>query len=425
MRRIVLLLVLVTGTIAACQSASLTPTEHSIPASPQLAAELVADPCAANGSETACKANSACSWSSVACPPDADCPAAVCATVDSCSAHADSRACSGDARCAWTATQGTAQMPALCPVGHDCTATGYCLARDVTGAGCGCVQPIACPASGSCPTVSCDCPPPPPTADTVPAVGGGTCSCSCPACLPGEACPPCRCDCGAGGSGGGAGTTGAGGSGGATGTGGSGGGEACGPGAGGGGGGTCTCNCPECPAGQDCPACSCSCGAMTTMTTTMSGGSGPTGGAASGASGGSSGSTVVLPICVCPACPAGAACAPCDCATPQPVDPCTAYSDAATCAADSADSCTWIQLGIACITTPCPSGSCMRMSPPADAGTGGSSGSGGGGCACACAACPAGATCPPCSCNCCSPPTTGTTIVETPQTPQPVAASKT
>ena len=103
-------------------------------------------------------------------------------------------------------------------------------------------------------------------------------------------------------------------------------------------------------------------------------------------------------------------------------DPCSGYTDAKSCAADTADSCAWVQLGIACITTPCPTGTCVHMTPPTDGGSAGS-----GGCGCACPACPAGETCPPCSCNCCS--STGSTtgaggadIGSTPTAPQPVTA---
>ncbi len=149
--------------------------------------------------------------------------------------------------------------------------------------------------------------------------------------------------------------------------------------------------------------------------------------------------------CVCPTCPPDTACAPCGCPIPPPepvVDPCAKLLDAATCQADTRDRCTWygfgvpcaqgiecrggvcqrapqpadtcgahadpascktdasgcgwVPLDIVCITTPCPTGACVKTTPVP--------GGGGGGCGCACPACVAGQSCPPCACDCCADP---------------------
>ncbi len=393
MKRTQLPLIAALFVFVACQSQSLTTPPPSN--SQQIPAVAVNDPCSSHTTEADCKGSlSLCAWTPVAaCPAGATCPAGVCVSPDPCAGLTTAAACQADANCAWSTISGTTAAPALCPVGQDCGGGGFCFERPVAGPSCLCVQPLACPANGACPPVQCDCPPPPPV--DAGSSGGGTCTCGCPACLPGEACPPCDCTCGSGGGTGG--------------TGGAGGG--CGTGAGGstgagGGTGTCTCNCPECPAGEACPACSCSCsnGATTTMTVPTSGGGTATPGTTTNV-----GSQPAV-ICTCPACPANAACAPCDCATPPPADPCTSYTDAKSCVADTADACGWTALAIECLTTPCPTGSCARMQPVVTVD--GGSGSGVGGCGCACPACPAGATCPACTCNCCGgqpPPPVGVT----------------
>ena len=160
--------------------------------------------------------------------------------------------------------------------------------------------------------------------------GGGTCTCDCPVCAPGEACAPCACDC----SGRGACSVGA-------------------TGAAVTGAGTCTCACPSCPAGVSCPPCDCACGTGNV-------------GVANGAAGGGTRDAVA--------------------------DPCGGHADVTSCMADSASACNWIELGVVCVTTPCPSGSCVQMRPVP-----------GGNCGCACPACAAGQSCQPCACECCGP----------------------
>lgn len=391
--------------LVACQSQSLTPSPHD--PSQSIPALTVNDSCSSHTSSTDCQADtkSSCTWMTVAadaCPAGASCPAGVCMTANSCAGLTSASTCQADANCVWSAIVATATTPALCPVGQTCGGGGFCFERGPSGNTCLCVQPLACPASGACPPVQCDCPPPP-TADGGAVGGGGTCTCDCPACPAGASCPACDCACGqpgggCGGTTGGTGTGGATGSGGATGT--------------GGGPGTCICNCPNCPAGEPCPACSCACSnGATTTTTTPSSGTG-------GASGAGTDDTGAAPgmVCGCPACPAGAACAPCDCGTTPPADPCTAHTDVASCTADTADACGWTSLNIECITAPCPTGACaqQKLVLPVDAGTG----SGGGGCACACPACAPGETCPPCACNCCpAAPAQGPVTLQ----PEPVA----
>ena len=175
-----------------------------------------------------CAAVAGCEWRPVKseCPSDAVCPGGVCVTPDACGQRGDRAACEADARCAWAGVRLETASIDLCLVGQSCDTGGYCRARDATGGGCTCVQPIACPANADCPAVECDC------SNTPAGGGGGTCTCTCPVCAPGEACPPCACLC-------------------------SGGGGACG----GGGGGTCTCACPACVPGATCPPCDCACGA--------------------------------------------------------------------------------------------------------------------------------------------------------------------
>ena len=393
--------------LVACQSQPLTtpPTRMN---TQQIPAVAVNDPCSAyttadecKGSPTGVTFNGAasgqlvptCTWTAVdACPAGATCPSGVCVTASACSSLMSAAACQANTNCVWSEVLATASAPALCPVGQDCAAGGFCFDRgSSSGPGCLCVQPLACPANGACPPVQCDCPPPPAVDAGGGGGGGGTCTCGCPVCSPGEACPPCDCQCGTGGGG-------SGGSGGGcvTGTGTGAGGTT---GAGGGGSGTCTCNCPECPAGAACPACSCSCtnGSTTTMTVPASGTG--TAGPANTTNGLATrpAPTTSTAICSCPACPANTACAPCDCSSPPPADPCTAYTDAKSCLADTADQCGWTALAIACFTTPCPSGVRAKTQPEVTS-DGGSPGSG---CGCACPACPAGATCPACTCNCC------------------------
>jgi hypothetical protein len=371
--------------LLSCQSSlpsSQTESSHLIPA------VAVSDACSAHTTAAACQgdANSSCSWVDVGCPAGASCPAGVCVTSDPCAGLTDQSSCSADARCAWSATAvATSDAPVLCPVGQSCSGGGYCYARGPSPNTCLCVQPLVCPANGACPPVKCDCPPPPPSVDAGNGSGGGgTCTCGCPECPPGAACPACKCDCG-----GGAGGTGGGG------TGGSCGGGSAGPG-------TCTCNCPACPPGVACPACSCACsaGATTTMTVPS-----PTSSSTTGTGTASSSGSGTAVVCGCPACPAGTSCPPCGCGAPPPppADPCAAHTDAGSCAADTSDSCGWVELGIACTSTPCQSGTCIQMKGTPDGGS-----AGGGGCGCACAACPAGQTCPPCTCNCCPSTTPGT-----------------
>jgi hypothetical protein len=83
------------------------------------------------------------------------------------------------------------------------------------------------------------------------------------------------------------------------------------------------------------------------------------------------------------------------------------HGDARACTADGANSCSWLELGIVCITTPCPSGACVQVKPVPDGGPGG--------CGCACPACVAGQSCPPCTCNCCG------RVPNLPPTPEPVS----
>jgi len=290
---------------------------------------VVNDSCGAQATQQSCAAAAGCEWRAVKseCPTGAACPDGVCVTPDPCGQLADRAACEADVRCAWSGLRLESASIDLCLIGQSCDTGGYCRARDASGGGCTCVQPIVCPANADCPAVECDCSNPPPGGG-----GGGTCTCTCPACAPGEACPPCSCDCGGGGSCGGN------------------------TAAAGGGGVTCTCACPACAAGETCPPCDCACGAGNVGV-------------------GSSGSAAPAP---------GGA-------TADVADACAAHADVTTCAADAGNSCRWIELGIVCVTTPCPSGACVQVkSVP-----------GGGGCGCACPACASGQSCPPCACDCC------------------------
>src|SRR5262245_23990057 len=297
-------------------------SNHAVPAT------FVNDPCGANGSAETCAAKAGCEWNAIQsdCPAGAACPAGVCAMTDPCAALKEKTGCEADERCAWSGVRLASSSIDLCPAGQTCAAGGYCHARDVSGGGCTCVQPIACPANAACPAVECDCSTP------TPGTGGGTCTCTCQACAPGETCAPCACDCSAGSFS-------------AT-----------------GGRGTCTCACPACPADAPCPPCDCACG----------------GGSVSVSGDGSSGTT-----------PTKIGGGPADSLVP---DPCAGHADTAACLADRANACTWIELGIVCITAPCPSGACVHMTPV----PGGTSG-----CGCACPSCAADQSCPPCACNCC------------------------
>jgi len=319
---------------------------YSQTSSQPVPAAIVNDACGANGSQATCAVGAGCEWRAVKseCPAGTACPDGVCVTPDACAGLADRERCEADTRCAWSGLRLASASIDLCPVGQSCEAGGYCHARDASGGGCTCVQPIACPANAACPAVQCDCSNPPP--GTGAGGGGGTCTCTCPTCAPGQACPPCTCDCASGGGG------------------------SCGGGATGGG--TCTCACPTCGPDATCPPCDCACGSgnVGVTTTTMVG----------------------------PPSPAGAT-----------VDPCTPHGDASACTADGANACGWIELGIVCVTTPCPSGACVQVKPVPDGGAAG--------CGCACPACIGGQSCPPCACNCCG------RGADLPPTPEPVPPS--
>jgi hypothetical protein len=330
--------------LVGCDSSSTPPPVQQIPAA------LVSN-CSSHTTVQSCSADTqnACSWAAlgVACSAGSSCPSGVCGAADPCSQINNQAACAAETGCGWSS------LGILCPVGDDCSTGGFCHAIGVSGGGCACAQPIACPPNAACPAVACDCPPPP-AFDGGSGSGGGTCTCACPACASGQACPPCSCDCGGGG--------------------------------GSGGGGTCACACPVCAPGETCPPCDCNCadtGAVTvvkgsaggTTTSTTSVPASGTGSAGSGTGGGMS----------------------VDGGSAPPSDPCSAYADAQSCTGDAADSCAWIALGIACSSTgPCKSGVCQKMT--------GGSGSGSTGCGCACPACVSGQSCPPCSCSCCAPP---------------------
>jgi hypothetical protein len=80
-----------------------------------------------------------------------------------------------------------------------------------------------------------------------------------------------------------------------------------------------------------------------------------------------------------------------DSTVPVEVDPCSEHTDEVTCLADTANLCTWYNLGIPCVEgEPCVSGVCQR--PPSGGGDDG-------GCGCVCPECVPGETCPPCDCS--------------------------
>ena len=199
-----------------CGSQALAPAGSGQQARP-IPAVAVNDPCSAYTTATACEgalgpsvgtnlAGRSCTWTAVeACPAGATCPSGVCTTISACAGLTTADACAANPSCVWSEILATASAPALCPVGQDCSSGGFCFQRDSSAGGttCLCVQPLACPANGACPPVQCDCPSPQPV--DAGSGGGGTCTCGCPACLPGEACPPCDCQCGTGGGAGGAG----------------------------------------------------------------------------------------------------------------------------------------------------------------------------------------------------------------------------
>jgi hypothetical protein len=298
-------------------------------------AAVVNDSCGAQVTQQSCTSAAGCEWHAVDadCAPGAACPGGVCVTPDPCGRLADKATCEGDARCAWSDLRIESASIDLCLVGQSCDTGGYCRARDASGGGCTCVQPLACPTNADCPAVECECSTPPTGSN---GGGVGMCTCTCPACPPGEACAPCACHCGSGAS--------------------------C-PGATGGA--TCTCVCPTCAPGASCAPCDCACGAGNIGVSNKVS-SGPTAPAPGG-------STTDIP------------------------DACAGHGDAPACAADVANRCRWIELGIVCVTTPCPSGACVQVkSVP-----------GGGGCGCACPACAAGQSCPPCACDCCPSSITG------------------
>lgn len=378
-----------------------------------LVGAIVNDGCSVHATADACRGDTGngCQWIAlgIACPASGDCPSGVCVTPDPCGKITDRAVCQADDRCAWSAVEAASSAPILCPAGQDCGNDGFCHGRDLSGGGCACVQPIACPPNSECPAVQCDC-------GGSGSSGGGTCTCACPPCAAGQSCQPCDCACGGGG--------------------GSSGGTGCGQS-------TCTCACPPCAAGQSCQPCDCACGAGTVGV----GGIG-TGTATGGNT--SSGAATSVPACTCPTCPPNTACAPCDCgvppAPPPNTDPCTAFTDSQSCSADTSDRCTWYALGIPCMEgQPCRSGVCQQAPEPPPAGACGDHtdlascwadtahgcswislgigcstdpcppsgrcvamtpvpGSGGGGCGCACPACVSGETCPPCNCTCCPDP---------------------
>jgi hypothetical protein len=183
-----------------------------------------------------------------------------------------------------------------------------------------------CVCPAYCPA-GADCPPC--TCDCPPpdpGGGGDDCTCVCPSCEPGQICPPCDCNCDGGGTG-------------------------CGDS-------TCTCVCPACEPGQPCPPCDCNCGTTEPPTT-----------------------------CACEPCVAGETCPPCEC--PDMSDPCLDHTDEASCLADGANACQWLQLGIPCFEgEPCVSGVCQHLD---DGGTGDD-------CTCVCPDCPPGEECLPCAC---------------------------
>jgi hypothetical protein len=356
--------------LVGCDSSSNPSRVQEIPAA------LVSN-CSSHTTAQSCSGDTqnACAWAALglACPAGSSCPTGVCSAADPCAQIASQAACAAETGCGWSS------LGILCPVGDDCSAGGFCHAMGVSGGGCACAQPIACPPNAACPAFACDCPPPPASDGGSGSSGGGTCTCACPACAPGQACPPCSCDCGGGGGGG-----------------------SC-SGGGSSGGGTCACGCPACVAGETCPPCDCTCadagaaivvqgsaGGTTTSTTMV-----PAAGTGSTGSGAGTGAGA-------PSVDGGSA---------PPSDPCSVHGDAQSCTGDAADSCAWISLGIPCSSTgPCKSGVCQRMI----------GGNGSTGCGCACPACESGQSCAPCSCTCCPLPPTRLPGSPTP-VPQPAS----
>lgn len=255
-------------------------------------------------------------------------------TSDACNDNADETSCLA-AGCAWAGLES-------CPDDTQCP-EGVCYAPDpCSGHG----DEAACTAdtANNCQWAAAElCPP-----DVEDCGNGGfcysggttdECVCVCPLyCPEGEECPPCDCS--------------------------------CPPPDGGGGGGTCTCVCPDCPEGETCPPCDCTCD--------------------EGSGGGGT------DTCTCPDCPPDQTCPPCECQTdpssplpPEQTDPCLAYTDELTCAADTANQCQWINLGIPCQEgVECISGVCQGPFS-------------GGDCTCVCPECDA-EPCPldPCTCDC-------------------------
>ncbi|HXU04476.1 MAG TPA: hypothetical protein VN903_26120 [Polyangia bacterium] len=287
---------------------------------------VVNDPCAANDTAAACALVGGCAWRAV----QSDCPAG---------ATCPEGVCATPDPCAALADQ------TACQADTRCAWTGL---RDAAQSIDVCPAGQTCDAGGYCHTRD---------------ASGGGCTCVQPIVCPASAdCPTVQCDCSnpTPGNSGGAGT--------------------------------CTCACPVCAPGEVCPPCSCSCSSVPAT--------------CGGATGASSGARTCT--CACPACPAGTSCPACDCAcgagnvgvtqsavpvppTPADVaaDPCAHFTDAATCIADTMNTCHWIAVGIACVTAPCPTGACAQLKPAS------------GGCGCACPACAADQTCPPCACECC------------------------
>ncbi len=157
--------------LVACQSQALTPSPPK--GSSLLPALTVNDSCSAYTTSADCKSAigksagtgfpgmNVCTWTPVdACPAGASCPSGVCVATNSCASLTSASACQADSGCIWSAVVATPTASALCPVGQSCDGGGFCFERGSAVNGCFCVQPLACPANGSCPPVQCDCPPP-------------------------------------------------------------------------------------------------------------------------------------------------------------------------------------------------------------------------------------------------------------------------
>jgi hypothetical protein len=267
---------------------------------------------------------------------------------DVCNQLGSESACNAAGGCAW--------LVPPCPAGATCPA-GVCYAPDpclkiADAATCNADSRCAwseaatlCPVGADCASGGY-CHPKDPS--------GGSCGCVTPlACPAGSTCPPPECDCSGG--------------------------------SGGSGGGSCTCACPPCAPGEACPPCACDCSGTGCVT----------------------GGTCV---CACPDCAPGQDCPPCACGcgstgpVPAPTgttsndpsmggpgDPCSAFTDANTCTANSG--CQWFASGQPCMTgQTCVSGVCQTEMPPPPTG-----------CGCACPTCAPGTACPPCDCNCTDP----------------------